>query len=89
MITSPAICPLCNKKEPWLIPQYDRDTVKYDCCDAEITLTPALFICPFKKYEGKSIDEIDDEWYLNFLLKLAKEKEDWVLERCVTLKLQK
>lgn len=43
----------------------------------------------FGKYEGKTVDEITDEWYLNFLLKMAVEKGDWFQERCVRLKLQK
>lgn len=89
MITSPPTCPLCSKNEPWLIPQYDRDTLQYDCCDVEIPLTPASYICEFGKYKGKNLDEIDDEWYLQFLLKIAVEKEDWVLQKCVNLKLKK
>ena len=89
MIKEEIPCSKCGAKEAWLIPQYDRDVLVYDCCDAEVPLTPALYFCEFGKYKGYSLDEVNDEWYLNFLLKLAVEKEDWVLQKCITIKLKK
>ena len=82
-------CQSCKPKEGWLVPQYGIDTVVCDICGTTSPLTPAIFVCDLPKYKGSTIDEITDEWYLNFLLKVAVEKEDWVLERCVTLKLSK
>lgn len=89
MITEPTICPHCQKPEPWLIPQYDTDTLQYDCCGKEVDMSPSQYVCEFGKYKGKNLDEIDDEWYLKFLLKIAGEKEDWVLQKYVNLKLRK
>ena len=73
----------------WLYIKKGDDSHIYDECGSCFTLSPKHFVLPFGKYEGKNLDEIDDEWYLNFLLNMAVEKGDWFQECCVRLKLQK
>lgn len=40
----------------------------------------------FGKYSGQNLDEVTDEWYLGFLKKIAVEKGDWFLSKCLSLK---
>lgn len=40
----------------------------------------------FGKYSGLTLEDITDEWYLGFLQKLALEKDDWFLGRCLQLR---
>jgi hypothetical protein len=89
MITNPPVCPHCGKQEPWRIPIPDADQLKFDCCLVAVPLTPKDYILKFGKYVGSTLDEVNDEWYLKFLAGVAKEKEDWVLERCLAIKAKK
>lgn len=49
-------------------------------------LAPADYRMKFGKYEGLTLDDINDEWYLDFLAKIAVEKGDGFLMRCLELK---
>ena len=39
------------------------------------------------KYEGQLLSDISDNWYLNFLLKIAVEKSDDFLGKCARIRL--
>jgi hypothetical protein len=71
------------------MPLYDTNTLEFDCCGQLVPLTPKDYLLKFGKYLGSTLDEVNDEWYLKFLDKIAKEKGDWVLERCLAIKAQK
>jgi hypothetical protein len=49
-------------------------------------LTASDYHLTFGKYSGQTLDEVSDEWYLGFLKKIAAEKGDWFLSRCLALK---
>lgn len=50
-------------------------------------LTAEHYVLRFGKYEGMNLNEINDEWYLNFLQKMAVDKSDWLLGECVKMRL--
>jgi len=89
MIIDPEKCSNCGHSyQPWLV--WDGDeTLVMDCCGATKPLSPALYLLQFGKYEGKTIDEVTDEWYLTFLKKLAVEKGDGLLLKVLEIKARK
>jgi uncharacterized protein (DUF3820 family) len=65
----------------------DDDHVYYEDGRVE-NIAPRHFEVTFGKYAGRTLAEINDVWYLNFLMKMAVEKKDWWMKRCVTLRLK-
>lgn len=63
----------------------DDDNVYFD--DGRIDgIAPRHFLFSFGKYAGRTLAEVNDVWYLNFLMKMAVEKKDWWLQKCVTMR---
>lgn len=58
----------------------------YNECGARKRIDPSCYVMGFGKYEGMSLADIPDEWYMKFLTGLAEEKKDWFLAKCLSLK---
>ena len=87
MITHPKKCPHCGyDKEPWLTTSLEHDDLVWDCCGKIEVLTPSHYKLMFGKYQGLTLGEMTDEWYLGFLNKMAEEKGDGLLLRVLALK---
>jgi hypothetical protein len=89
MIIDPKTCSSCGAtNEPWLV--WDgADNVVIDCCGHTTKLTPSHYLLTFGKYKDKNLGEVDDEWYLSFLKKIAVEKSDALLLKVLELKSKK
>ena len=64
----------------------DEKYVTYDCCGKEEVIHPRHYLIDFGKYKGQTLDEINDDWYLNFLREKAEKENDWWLSKCLSLK---
>lgn len=87
MITHPDTCPHCGEtRNPWLTTMATGNLLAWDCCGVTEELAPHHYLITFGKYEGSTLEEITDEWYLGFLGGIAVEREDWVLARCLEIR---
>jgi len=64
----------------------DLSTIYYED-GTSVDLSPELVYLDRGKYIGQGLDEISDEWYLKFLLKISTEDGDKFLEECVNMRL--
>lgn len=51
-------------------------------------LTPADFTLEFGKYKGFALSDITDRSYLTFMKKVANERNDWFMNKCLDLRIQ-
>jgi uncharacterized protein (DUF3820 family) len=63
----------------------DNDHI-YDECGNKRLLTAGDYTIEFGKYKGLTLDEVNDEGYLRWLKTIAAEKQDWFLDKCLSLK---
>ncbi len=76
-----------NKCDPtWVFMKQGDDDHIYNECGEKKLLTASDYHLTFGKYSGLTIAELTDEWYLTFLEGVAKEKNDWFLARCLSLR---
>ena len=72
--------------EPWWF-MWPPDEDNMYCEDGrKRPLQASDYHLTFGKYSGLNIAEVTDEWYLSFLKKMADEKGDWFLSKCLSLR---
>jgi hypothetical protein len=71
--------------EPWWF-MWPPDEENMYCEDGrKRPLRASDYEIGFGKYAGLNLSEVHDEWYLTFLARLAEEKKDWFLKKCLSL----
>jgi hypothetical protein len=76
-----------NTNSPWMYMHEDDDEHIYYEDDTKEPLAPHHNVLTFGKYQQKHLGEIDDVSYLEWLKKVATEKDDWFLLKTVNLRL--